>query len=266
MKTFLSILLLSCFTVTAFATTELPKDVSALSYLTNGEIINVENVTPLLPANCGTPHGPACMPPIQTSLITILYTLPGCVDELGPVAHKILRAADGSHRLVVSAVAVQRKMSDHISCFVANTQTVKLRVHGSISNLQLVQLGQGLAPHKDLSKYDQALVQSDDVVLEKVEVLTGNPNGIHAMPATRLTLKVQRGSCVNTVMPVAHTIVRQATPGNHLPLANVVVSAPVVLSKLALTALCTPESHVQTVTIDLPGIINASRINLVNLQ
>lgn len=95
------------FSVIASATTQLPKDSIALTILPEGQV-TVETFMP----NCPKPA--MCDP---AAILTIKFTLNGCMDKLGPVTITEVEAtADGKRKFIVTAYNIDNEASKYTKC------------------------------------------------------------------------------------------------------------------------------------------------------
>lgn len=108
MKTLLASAVFVLSTVASAATIALPEKSTGLTLLTQGEV-TVETHMP----NCPKPA--MCEP---AAVLTIKFTLGGCMDKLGPVTIKeVGYTADGKKKMVVTAYAINNEASKYTKCF-----------------------------------------------------------------------------------------------------------------------------------------------------
>lgn len=108
MKSLLASAVLVLSTVASATTNQLPKDSIALTLLSEGQV-TVESRMP----NCPKPI--MCEP---ATMLTIKFTLPGCMDKLGPVTIKDTGfTADGKKKFVVTAYNINNEASKYTKCF-----------------------------------------------------------------------------------------------------------------------------------------------------
>lgn len=106
MKTLLASLVFA-FTATATATTQLPKNSTGLTLLTDGQV-TVESYMPKCPkpAMCEA-----------AAVLKIQFTLNGCMDTLGPVTIKETGLTEnGKKKFVVTAYNVNNEASTYTKC------------------------------------------------------------------------------------------------------------------------------------------------------
>lgn len=107
MKTLLASAVLVLSTVASAASYQLPQKSTALTLLTQGDV-SVQ--TPI-------PHCPAGAMCEATSVLTIRFTLGGCMDKLGPVTiNEVGYTADGKKKFVVTAYNVNNEASKVTKC------------------------------------------------------------------------------------------------------------------------------------------------------
>lgn len=108
MKSLLASTVFVLSTVASAATYQLPKDSTALTLLPEGQV-TVETHMP----NCPKPA--MCEP---AAILTIKFTLNGCMDKLGPVTIKETGfTAEGKKKFVVTAYNINNEASKYTKCF-----------------------------------------------------------------------------------------------------------------------------------------------------
>lgn len=108
MKNLLATTILFLATTATASVYQLPKGSLSLSLLTEGQYEVVTKVP-----NC--PAGAMCDP---AAVLTIKFTLKGCMDKLGPVTINYAgRNEDGKMKYIVSALNIHNKASMTTKCF-----------------------------------------------------------------------------------------------------------------------------------------------------
>ena len=106
MKSLLALTVFVLSTV-ASATTQLPKDSIGLTILAEGQV-SVESFMP----NCPKPA--MCDP---AAILTIKFTLQGCMDKLGPVTiTETTATTDGKRKFIVTAYNINNEASKYTKC------------------------------------------------------------------------------------------------------------------------------------------------------
>lgn len=116
MKTILVSVILALSTVASASTLTLPEKSTGLTLLSKGEV-SVESYMP----NCPKPA--MCEP---AAILTIKFTLNGCMDKLGPVTFShVGYTADGKKKIVVTAYNINNEASTYTKCFRAPVGVAK---------------------------------------------------------------------------------------------------------------------------------------------
>jgi hypothetical protein len=79
---------------------KLPEDATALTKISSAKILSV-----------GESFLPMSGPRLLVGYIKIRFPLGGCLDQLGPVFHKLIQGADGHYTLYLSAINIKTKGS-----------------------------------------------------------------------------------------------------------------------------------------------------------
>ncbi len=74
------------------------------------------------------PKGKKCTKEVKTT-VKLAYTLSGCLDELAPVAYRVL---DGEGSVFVAAYGLKNKRSRSVKCFRAPVGKVEFTMLGSV--------------------------------------------------------------------------------------------------------------------------------------
>lgn len=108
MKSLLVAVVLLTTTVASAVTTALPEKSTGLTLLSKGEV-TVESYMP----NCPKPA--MCEP---AAILTVKFTLSGCMDKLGPVTFShVGYTADGKKKILVTAYNINNEASTYTKCF-----------------------------------------------------------------------------------------------------------------------------------------------------
>lgn len=156
--------------------TTFAEEITALSSL-EGQVTKVEQTT--------CPADSHCFAPNHTR-IDIVFTLKGCMDDLGPVTHKQVATKRGQV-VFVNAINLHRASSADTACFVPKTVTHSLTLADNSSTEPLIISYLG-------TDKEEIVHQESEVRLFQAQILSLNEPADDELPAFRVEGEVLLGT------------------------------------------------------------------------